>query len=201
MKLFDAIKARRSVRKFKDTPIPTEVLGEMLEAARLAPSPGNSQGHCFGVITDGAIKERLARAAGDQMWIASAPVVFACCADISWDIAKQPEDDFGLIVNKLRFGDDFVKYLCDYPDRKTCMTLLENGTPSLAAEHIFLTAVSHGLSACFIGYLYIPLANSILNLPDHMTCLFLLPVGYPDELPREKQLKGIEQIVFYDKWA
>ena len=32
---------RRSVRKFKDTPIPENVLNEMLEAARHAPSPGN----------------------------------------------------------------------------------------------------------------------------------------------------------------
>ncbi len=56
------------------------------------------------------------------MWIATAPIVFACCADLSWDIADQPEDDFGLIVNKLRFDNDFLKYLCEFPNRKVRVT-------------------------------------------------------------------------------
>ncbi|MCL2593791.1 MAG: nitroreductase family protein [Defluviitaleaceae bacterium] len=37
MTVFEAIKARRSVRKFKDTPISAEIIKEILEAARLAP--------------------------------------------------------------------------------------------------------------------------------------------------------------------
>jgi len=200
MKLNDAIKYRRSVRKFKDVPVPDSILDEMLEAARLAPSPGNSQGHYFGVIKDKVIKEQLANAAGCQMWIATAPIVFACCADISWDLAKQPEDDFGVIVNKLRFDNDFLNYICSYPDSKARMTLLENGTPLIPAEHIFLTAIAHGLSACFVGYLDISKANEILRLPQNKTCLFLLPVGYADEKPIDKHLKAINEIVFYDKW-
>ncbi len=130
MEILNAMKVRRSVRKFKDTAIPDTILYEMLEAARLAPSPGNSQSYLFGVIKDQEIKEKLARAAGGQMWIASAPVVFACCADLSWDIAEQAEDDFGVIVNKLRFNNEFLKYICEYPDRKARVTLFENGTSS-----------------------------------------------------------------------
>jgi len=52
MTVFEAIKARRSVRKFKDTPIPNDVIHEMLEAARLAPTAGNGQGNVIGVIKD-----------------------------------------------------------------------------------------------------------------------------------------------------
>ena len=201
MELLDSIKTRRSTRSFKDTPIADSILNEMLEAIRLAPSPGNSQGYYFGVIKDKEIKEKLAKAAGEQMWIASAPVVFACCADISQDIAEQSEDDFGLIVNKLRFGNDFIKYLSEYTDRKTCMTFLENATPLIPYEHIFLTAVSHELSACYIGYLDIAKADIILNLPKHLTCLFLMPIGYADELPGEKHTKAINEIAFYDRWS
>jgi nitroreductase len=40
------------VRKFKDTPVPDEVIQEMLEMARLAPSGGNRQGWVFGVVRD-----------------------------------------------------------------------------------------------------------------------------------------------------
>lgn len=200
MELKEVFQARRSIRKFKDQPVPQEVLDEMLESVRLAPSAGNAQGHIFGILQDKELKEQVAHAAGDQDWIASAPIVFACCADLSWDIADQPEDDFGLIVNKLRFNNDFLDYLCRYPDKKARTTIFENATPLIPAEHIFLTAVSHGLSACFVGYLDIPKINEILRLPDHMTVLYLLPVGYPDEAPKVKKRKEISQLVFYDTW-
>ncbi len=200
MELFEIMKTRRSSRKFKDVPIPTIILDEMLEAARLAPSPGNSQGYYFGVVKDKEIKEKLAKAAGEQMWIATAPIVFACCADLSWDIANQPDDDFGLIVNKLRFNKNFIKYLCEYPDPKARTTLFENATPLIPCEHIFLTAVAHGLTSCFVGYLDIAEADKILQLPKNITCLYLLPVGYTDESPSEKHLKAINEIVFYDLW-
>jgi len=114
MTVYEAIKMRRSVRKFKDTPIQENIVNEMLESARLAPSGGNAQGHVFGVVRDSALKKQLAIAAGNQMWIATAPIVFACCGDISWDISDQPEDDFGLIVNYLRFGADFFNSINEY---------------------------------------------------------------------------------------
>ena len=200
MDVFEVIKKRRSARKFKDTPIPDDIIREMLEAARLAPSPGNAQGYVFGVIRDSALKTQLAESAGNQMWVATAPVIFACCSDISWDIAEQPEDDFGMIVNNLRFGLDFMNFMKGYHDRKACMKLFNNGATAIPAEHIYLTAVSYGLSACFIGYLDVDKASEILNLPKHLTCSFLLPVGYADEIPCQKNLKSIGAISFYDKW-
>ncbi len=200
MDILEAIQRRRSIRRYKDTPVPDEVLHEMLVAAQLCPSGGNAQGWCFGVVRDPQLKCQLAEAAGNQMWIATAPVVFACCADVSWDIAQQPADDFGVIVNRLRFGDAFIDYLIAYPDRKACMTLFENATPLMPGEHIYLTAVSHGLSGCFIGHLDVKRAGEVLGLPDHLVCLFLLPIGYPDEAPREKALKSLNEITFYDRW-
>jgi nitroreductase len=200
MELSMAIEQRRSIRKFKEKPFSDEILQEMLEAARLSPSGGNSQSYLFGVIKSKDTKKALAEAAGKQMWIADAPVVLACCADISHDIADAPSEDFGLIVNKGRFGEEFIRYLNDYPDRKSVMTLFQNATPLIPAEHIALTAVSHGLSTCFIGYLNIERANEILNLPKDKTCLFLLPVGYADEQAKERKLKEMKELVFYESW-
>ena len=201
MDILDIIKKRKSVRKFKSTPVPEGVIAEMLEAARHAPSPGNSQGYCFGIIRDKALITRLAEAAGNQMWIAGAPMVVACCGDISWDIARQPEDEFGLKVNKLRFGEAFVRYMADYPDRDACMKLFENGAPALPAQYMFLVAVKHGLGACFVGYLDVDRASKILGLPGHIKCLYLLPMGYPDEDRPAKEKKSAEEISFFDRWG
>lgn len=200
MELMEAIKKRSSVRAFTDKPVPDEIITEMLEAARCAPSGGNSQGWMFGIVRDRKLKSELAEAAGNQMWIADAPVVIACCADISWDMKDLPNDDFGLIVNKLRWGEDFVNYMNNCPDRRSINKLLANPTPLIAGEHIFLTAVSHGLSACFVGYLDTDRASYILQLPEHICCLFLLPVGYAAEPATQQPKKNIEEISFKDTW-
>jgi nitroreductase len=105
-----------------------------------------------------------------------------------------------LLVNKLRFGADFIDYMVQYPNRKACMTLFANATPLIPAQHMVLAAVTHGLSACFIGYLDVARANEILKLPDHLTCLFLLPVGYATAPAAHKKLKSIEDISFFEQW-
>ena len=201
MELHEAIRKRISVRSFSGKPVSDEIINEMLDAARLVPSPGNGQSNIIGVIKDRELKHKLAQAAGGQMWIASAPVVFALCCDISWDLKDQPEEDFGLIVNYLRFGKEFVKYTNQCPDRKTMNKLFANGGPCLPGEHIFLTAVSHGLSACFIGYLDTEKAAEVLQLPEHIACLFLLPVGYAADDVSPPLKKSISEISFTDTWT
>ena len=81
------------------------------------------------------------------------------------------------------------------------MKLLSNGTPLLGAEHMFLTAVSHGLSACFIGYLDTEKAAEILRLPENIACLFLLPVGYAAEQVEAQTKKSVEEISFVNRWT
>ena len=201
MTVIEAIRKRVSVRSFTDKPIPDEIITELLDAARLAPTPGNSQGHYFGVVKDAVLKSKLAEAAGNQTWIASAPVIFALCEDISWDLKDEPKDSFGLIVNHLRFGKAFIEYTNQYPDRKSMIKLFANGGPAKAGEHIFLAATAHGLSACFIGYLDTEKASEILGLPQHITCLFLLPVGYAAEQPEPPTKKSIEEVTFFDTWT
>ena len=81
--MMEAVRARRSVRRFRDVPVSGGVIAEMLKAARLAPTAGNAQGTVVGVVRDPGLKAQLAQAAGEQLCIASALVVFALCADIS----------------------------------------------------------------------------------------------------------------------
>ncbi|WP_410771547.1 nitroreductase family protein [Fontibacillus sp. BL9] len=196
MDFMDAVKNRRSVRSFKETTIEEHIIEDMLASARLAPSAGNGQNHLFGVVKESKLKLALAKAAGGQVWIADAPVVIACCARLETDLKDLPENDFGLIVNQTRFGKPFLEYLNAYEDRSMVRALFANATPLIPAEHMFLTAASHGLSACFVGHVDIMEASRILRLPEDIVCLFLLPVGYPNEEPTAKRLKTIEEISF-----
>ncbi len=58
MNVLDAIKTRRSIRKYKPGEIPVEDLKEILKAAQLAPSAGNKQPWRFVVVSDAEMKRK-----------------------------------------------------------------------------------------------------------------------------------------------
>lgn len=74
----DLMRSRRSTRHFRPDPVPPELLDELLEAARWAPSGFNLQPTHFVVVTDPAVKEKLYRPCMKQRQVleAGATVVF-----------------------------------------------------------------------------------------------------------------------------
>jgi nitroreductase len=81
MDVLEAIRTRRSIRKFRPKPIPNEKLKTILEAGRLAPSAGNRQPWFFVVVKDPERKKALAMAAGNQTFIADAGVIIVALGD------------------------------------------------------------------------------------------------------------------------
>lgn len=80
MDVFEAIRARRSIRKYRRQPVEEEKLNRILEAGRLAPSANNRQEWRFVVVQDGDTRQKLSEAACGQTFVADAPVVLACCS-------------------------------------------------------------------------------------------------------------------------
>ena len=80
MRLIDIIRERRSVRAYKDQPVPEDALARILEAARLAPSARNRQQWKFVVVRDPEKRRKLAEAAGSQEFVAEAPVLIVAVA-------------------------------------------------------------------------------------------------------------------------
>lgn len=77
MQFMEVVRRRRSIRRYKRTPVPEEVLSQILEAARLAPSAGHRQPWHFIVVRDEETKKQL----GISSWAVEAPVVIVGCAD------------------------------------------------------------------------------------------------------------------------
>lgn len=77
MDLMEVIKKRKSVRKYKPDPIAEEKITYVLEAARLAPSWGNTQCWRYIVVTDQALKKKIT----EHVWATEAPVIIVGCAD------------------------------------------------------------------------------------------------------------------------
>lgn len=81
MDVLDAVRSRRSIRAYKPTPVPDDVLSTVLEAARLAPSAGNIQPWHFVVVQDAQARARIARGCRYGKFLAESPVVIVACGD------------------------------------------------------------------------------------------------------------------------
>ena len=81
MDIYEAVRTRKSVRVFRETPVEQPVLLRVMEAARCAPSARNAQEWRFVVVRDRATRERIAKDAARQPFIGTAPVLLACCAE------------------------------------------------------------------------------------------------------------------------
>lgn len=71
---------------------------------------------------------------------------------------------------------------------------------AIAIDHMTLAAIEEGLGTCWIGAFSEDEAKQALNIPPHIRVIELLTLGYPDDKPRPKVRKRLEEIVRYEKW-
>ena len=81
MELLEAIRTRRSIRRFKKETVPPELIEKMLEAARWAPSSVNSQPWEFIVVTGPETKKRISRSFNFSSFLNEAPLAIAVVVD------------------------------------------------------------------------------------------------------------------------
>jgi nitroreductase len=91
MDVLEAIKTRRSVRRFKKERVPPNLLKEVLEAARWAPSARNSQPWRFIIIVDEDLKKRVANATTAGKFLAEAPLGIAVA--VNTRATRHPAED------------------------------------------------------------------------------------------------------------
>jgi nitroreductase len=71
------IKSRRTVRSYRETPVPEEVIRDALDCAALAPTARNAQPWLFGIIRDKEMLQKIAALADNGKFLAQAPICFA----------------------------------------------------------------------------------------------------------------------------
>ncbi len=182
MEVLEAIKARRSIRRYKDTPVDDSVVELVLEAARWAPSWKNTQCWRFVVVRDSEMKNKLAdaliadpaqgEANPSDGAVRSAPVLIVACAELG----KSGYNDGKLATDK---GDWFMFDV------------------ALAMQNLMLAARSQGLGTVPVGLADAKKAASILQLPEGSCVVLMTPLGYPDQDPRPRPRKELSEIVFY----
>ncbi|UCH50786.1 MAG: nitroreductase family protein [Chloroflexota bacterium] len=201
----EAIRQRRSIRSFRSDPIPDEIVLEILEAARLAPSGSNRQPWRFIVVTDGEERAKLRQLCWDQAFIEEAPVVIICCADLTAytqaSRKKRTQEflEYGVIKTLSgRFADPAVRAAlaaAPDPDLQT-FTTPAVANAYIAIEHMVLTATALGLGTCWVGALGNPEEiKALFDIPETTLVVAVLPVGYPAVIPPPRPRISIEEIL------
>ncbi len=205
MDVREAIEKRRSIRKFKPDPIPEEKIRLLLESARLAPSGTNTQPWRFIVIKDNDTKKKLQEAAHNQRHIGRAPVIIVCCADLK-AFKEFPERVDELIESGAlpeRTREVFIPYLKKGMDTvtKDALMVAAAANVAIAVEHIVLQAVEIGLGTCWVRWYEDNKVKEILDIPEHVEVMALLPVGVPDEDPSQRPRQELDKIVYSERYG
>ena len=100
MELYDIIIKRRSIRTYKNKPIPEEILLKVLEAARLAQSAKNRQPWRFIIIQNETNRKMIAELCSGNKSVSEAPVILAGVAvDTNYRMGnKRPASDIDLSI-------------------------------------------------------------------------------------------------------
>lgn len=190
MDVMQAIKERRSVRKYRPEPVPEEALHTVLEAARWAPSWANSQCRRLIVVRDQETKSKLAEtlrsrkpggknAATEAMREAS--VVIVACAERGLS---------GYYTNE-------EQQRVPSTDKGDWWFMFDVG---LAMQNVTLAAHALGLGTVHVGLFDTGEVTRILGIPDNIAVVELMALGWPNEEPPIRPRKEINEFVFYEKY-
>ena len=175
----------RSIRKFCSTPIPEELLQEILAAASRASTCGNMQLYSLVVTRDAALRAKLAPCHFNQPMVTQAPCVVTVCADVHrfsmWCEQRDADPAY----------DNFAWFLNASTDAL------------LAAQNLCVEAEMNGLGICYLGTtIYTAgMIAEILELPKGVIPVTTIVLGYPDESPELTDRLPLEAVVHYEKYT
>lgn len=170
MELMDAIRGRRSVRRYLPEAVPEASLQAVLEAVRWAPSWANTQCWEVIVVKEAKIKrelsETLTATNPARSAMIEAPVVLVLCG-------KKGVAGY---------------YKGTMATAKGDWLMFDVG---LAMENLCLAAYGQGLGTVIVGLFDHRKAEEILKVPLEVEVVAMTPLGYPAReggAPRRKEL-------------
>lgn len=172
MDVFEAIKGRRSIRKFKQGKVSRDLIEKILDAARWAPSGGNIQPWKFIVVDDEKVLERIKSVSPGLFGDPPALIV----------ICSEKERAF-------KVGGKLAR---DYLTIADC---------SMAAQNMCLAAYALGLGSCIVKSFSSIGIKEILEIPEGIEPELIVTIGWPDITPSPPPRKSIEEITYLNKYG
>ncbi len=195
--LFEIIRSRRSIRRYQNRAVSRELIDELLEAARWAPSAHNRQPWRFAVIESAAMKHALARAMGERLRAdlkrdgAPEAMIEADVARSYARITHAPVVMVAAVTMR-----DMDKYLDER--RSRAEWTMATQSVAMALQNLLLAAHSLGLGACWMcAPLFVSdTVREVLELDDDWEPQALITLGYPGEV-KTKSREPLASVVRY----
>lgn len=169
--MIEFIKNRRSIRKFRNDNIPFELIREIIDAGRNAPSSLDSRPWEFVIVNEPETKNELARTKGkENEWMIGAPIMVVVCVDMNKSPSRWIDDGCAAAENILLASSVLGLGACWVPGYST-------SRPSDAIS-----------------------IQKLLNLPSNIIPVVVIPVGYPDEIPQSKTLGDLNAVVHFESY-
>jgi nitroreductase len=173
MEVLECITTRRCIRKYQKKEIQWDLVSNVLEAGRFAPSAGNLQNWKFVVILDEDKRNAIAEACVKQFWMAEAPLHII--------IIGEPE-----------------KAKRHYGDRGERLYTVQGC--AAAMENMMLEAHNLGLGSCWVGAFDEDKIRSIIGAPKEARPQAIVTVGYAAEEPEIPTRYPLEPMTYFNKW-
>lgn len=168
------IKNRRSVRTYTHQEVPAEILAAVFEAVRWSPSWANTQCWEMVVIRDPETRQKLQATIAPKnpatKAITAAPVLIALCG-------KRNRSGFYKESVTTKFGDWFMYDL------------------GIATQTLCLAAHKAGLGTVVVGLFDHDRAGRILNVPEGVELVALIPMGYPAKIGSAPKRREVADFV------
>ncbi len=158
MNISEAIKGRRTIRKFSQTPLSKEQLAKYIDAARLAPSAANLQPLRYVAVQSREMADKMFELVKWAGYLAP---------------AYNPKE-----------GERPTAYIAVCSDKNNSSGWVAADLGA-AVENMILEALSDGVGACWIASVNRPEATKLLALPDDIYLECVVALGYPAETPKE----------------
>jgi coenzyme F420-0:L-glutamate ligase/coenzyme F420-1:gamma-L-glutamate ligase len=200
--IMNSIKERRSIRNYSSRKVSTDILRQVLEAARWAPSAHNAQPWRFIVLTDASLKRELSEAMAD-VWVADM-IKDGIPSETRVNQGKASVERFTrapvLIVVCLNMK-DMIRY--EDESRQKSERDLAVQSSGAAVQNMLLTVHANGLGACwFCAPIFCKeTIRRILKVSDDVEPQALVTLGYPAEEPRAPSRKPFENYSYLNYWG
>ncbi len=172
MELFEALSGRRSIRRFRQLPVPDPALRKMIDMARRGSSGGNQQPLRYIVVRTPETVQRLFE-------------------QTAWAALVQPH-------RTPRWGKDApLCFIAVTAPAKNAGTPVVHADAGCAIQSMQLAAFAQKLGCCWIGAFHKTEAARILELPPEQSVLYLLAVGFPDEEPLFEEAPAPDEVKYY----
>lgn len=184
MTALETLLQHRSIRKYKQDPIPENILNSILEAGSRAATTGNMQVYSIVVTRDQEMKNQLLPLHFGQKMIAEAPVVLTFCADFNrfnqWCELRNAGPGY----------DNFLSFMTAAIDAL------------LVAQNCVVAAEDFGLGTCYLGtttYMADKIID-VLKLPKGVVPVTTVTIGYPAEMPGLTDRLPMRAVVHYETY-